>query len=79
MENQMSHTISTVSDEDYDEVFVFKLFNNPSLLDSLKSIERPEIFSPLKELINIDLLKVCIMSLILLQLYMFFFKFKLNS
>ena len=58
MDNQMIQTISTISDEVYDAVFVFKLFNKPRMLENLKSIEGPEIFTELKTFC-IDELKVC--------------------
>ena len=58
MENQMRQTILTISDEVYDDVFVFKLFNKPRILESLKSIEVPEIFTSMKTFC-IDELKVC--------------------
>ena len=43
MDNKM--TIATISDEVFDDVFVYKLYSNPTLLESLKQIERPEIFT----------------------------------
>ena len=58
MENRMSRTRSINPDELHDDVFIFKISNNPSLLKSLKRIEKPEVFSPLKEF-YIDELKVC--------------------
>ena len=60
MENQMSPTISTISDEVYDAVFVFKLFSKPRMLENLKNIEGPEVFTELTTFCN-DELKVCIL------------------
>ena len=55
----MMPTISTISNELLDHVVIYKLFNNPSLLEGLKRIERPEVFTALKTFC-IDELKVCI-------------------
>ena len=60
MDNQMSQTISTISDEVYDAVFIFKLFNKPTMLESLKSIEGPEVFTELTTFCT-NGLKVCIL------------------
>ena len=57
MENQM--TISNVSDELYDDVFIYKLFSNSTLLKSLKKIKYLEVFTTLKPFCT-DELKVCI-------------------
>ena len=57
MENQM--TISTISDELYDDVVIYKLFSNPNLFESLKQIENNEIFTAL-EPFCVDELQVCI-------------------
>ena len=55
----MSQTISTLSDERlYDYVVIYKRFNSPRLLESLKSIEKPEVFTELEEFC-IDAVKVC--------------------
>ena len=59
MENKMSQAFSTISDEVYDDLFIYKVFSSPSLLESLKRIERFEIVSALEEFC-IDKLKVCI-------------------
>ena len=56
-------TNSNISDEDYDRVFVYKLYNNPMLLESLKSIESSEVFTPLEDLCT-DELKVCFLLLL---------------
>ena len=53
MENQM--TISTISDEVYDDVFIYKLFSNKTLLESLKQVGRPEVFTA----VYVYKLKVC--------------------
>ena len=57
MENQM--TVSTISDELYDDVVIYKLFSNPNLFESLKQIENNEIFTALKSFC-VDELQVCI-------------------
>ena len=46
MENKM--TISNAPDQLYDDVFTYKLNSKPNLLESLKQVDRPEIFTPLK-------------------------------
>ena len=51
--------ISTISDEFYDDVIIYKLFSNPTLLESLKQIENVEIFTAVEEF-YFDDLKVCI-------------------
>ena len=56
MENQM--TIETISDEVYDDVIVYKLFSNPTLLESLKNIENNEVFTAIEEFFTNEL-KVC--------------------
>ena len=61
MENQM--TISTISDELYDDVIIYKLFGNPTLLESLKQIKDVEIFTGLEPFCTDDL-KVCISFLV---------------
>lgn len=53
MENQNS--ISTISDEVYDNVLVYKLFSNPALLESLKQIENIEVFKSLEKFYVSDL------------------------
>ena len=58
MENQM--TISTICDEFYDDVIIYKLFNNPTLLESLKRIESVKLFKTLKPFCSNEL-KVCIL------------------
>ena len=57
MENQM--TISTIFDELYDDVVIYKLYSNPILLETLKQIENVEIFTAVEEF-YFDELKVCI-------------------
>ena len=59
MENQLNQGIATISDEISDNVFVYKLFSNPALLESLKQIENIEIFTTL-EPFCVDELQVCI-------------------
>ena len=58
MENQMSQTRSINTDELHDNVFVFKISNNPSMLESLKTVENPEVFYSLNDFFN-DEVKVC--------------------
>ena len=60
MEHQM--TISTTSDGVYDAVFIYKLFSNPNLLESLKCIETVEVFTAIDEF-YIGELKVYILKL----------------
>ena len=57
MENQM--TISTFSDELFDDVIIYKLFSNPDLFETLKQIENVEIFKTLESFCPDDV-KVCI-------------------
>ena len=61
MGNQMSQITFnlTISDELFDSVFIYKLFNNPNLLESLKCIEKSEVFTSL-EAFCINELKVCL-------------------
>ena len=59
MDNQLSQIIATISDEISDSVFVYKLFSNPTLLESLKRIENVEVFTAL-EPFCFDELQVCI-------------------
>ena len=56
MENQTR--ISTISDELYDDVMIYKLFSNPTLLETLKRIENVEVFTTL-EPFCVDELQVC--------------------
>ena len=56
MENQMRQL--TISDDLQDKVFVFKISNNPSLSEKLKTVEIPEIFTPLKKFFRKEL-QVC--------------------
>ena len=51
-------TIETISDQHYDDVTIFKLFSNPTLLESLKQIENIEVFTAVEEF-YVDKLKVC--------------------
>ena len=55
MEHQT--TISTISDELYDDIIIYKLYSNPTLLESLKKIERPKVFTAIEEF-YVDNLKV---------------------
>ena len=55
MENQI--TISTISDELYDDVIIYKLYSSSNLLVSLKKIERPKVFTAIEEF-YVDNLKV---------------------
>ena len=57
MENQMRQP--TINDDLQDKVFIFKISNNPSLSEKLKTVEIPEVFTPLKEFFNHQL-QVCI-------------------
>ena len=57
MENQM--TVSTITDELYDDVIIYKLFSNSILLETLKRIENNEVFTTL-EPFCVDELQVCI-------------------
>ena len=59
MENQLSQGVATISDETFDNVFVYKLFSNPTLLESVKKIQNVEIFTTL-EPFCVDELQVCI-------------------
>ena len=59
MENQLSQIIATIYNEISDNVFVYKLFSNPTLLESLKRIENNEVFTTL-EPFCVDELQVCI-------------------
>ena len=70
MESQLSSIISNIYDEASDSLFVYKLFNNPSLLESLINIGTSEIFTTLEPFCN-DELQVCIF-----ELNCFYFKLK---
>ena len=59
MENQLSQIIATTSDELSENAFVYKLFSNPTLLETLKRIENVEIFKTLEPFCS-DELQVCI-------------------
>ena len=59
MENQLSQEIAIISDETFDHVFVYKLYSNPTLLESLKRIENIEVFTALEPYYS-DEIKVCI-------------------
>ena len=63
MGNQTSQTRSIVSDERHDEVFIFKISEDPSLSEKLKTVEIPEVFTPLKEFFKHQL-QVCINFLV---------------
>ena len=49
----------TINDDLQDKVFIFKISNNPSLSEKLKTVEIPEVFTPLNEFLK-DELQVCI-------------------
>ena len=59
MENQLSQIIATIYDEISDNLFIYKLFSNPILLETLKRIESVEVFTTL-EPFCVDELQVCI-------------------
>ena len=48
MENQLSQVTAIISDEISDNVFVYKLFSNPTLLETLKRIENIKVFTTLE-------------------------------
>ena len=48
----MNQTRSIVSDEFRDIVFIFKISNDPKLSEKLKNVEKPDVFTPLKEFCN---------------------------
>ena len=78
MGNQMNRTISTISDEVYDDLFIYKMFRNSTLLESLKLIEGPEVFTGLKKFCTNEL-EVCTViskSLILIKSFLFNLNFK---
>ena len=52
-------TVSTVCDELYDDVIIYKLFSNPTLMKSIKQIESKEAFTPVESFCT-DEIKVCI-------------------
>ena len=49
MENQMRLATLPISDELHDRCFIFKISEDPNLLERLKSVEIFEVFTPLKE------------------------------
>ena len=49
MGNRTSRTRSIASDKRDDAIFIFKISNDPSLSQKLKTVEIPEVFTPLKE------------------------------
>ena len=57
MENQIRQL--TISDDLQDKLFVFKISNDPSLSQKLKTVEIPEVFTPLKKFFREEL-QVCI-------------------
>ena len=57
MENQMS--IESITDQVYDDVIIYKFFNNPILLESFKQIENIQVFTAVQEF-YVDELKVFI-------------------
>ena len=58
MENRMNQTRSIISDELSDSVFIVKISNDPSLTEKLKTVEVPEVFTPLKKFFKHQL-QVC--------------------
>ena len=64
MENQLSQVIATTSDEISDNVLVYKLFSNSTLLESLKLIENIEVFTTLKLFCTYEI-KVCKLFLLI--------------
>ena len=59
MEYQTSQSTSTNTDDLQDKIFIYKLSNDPKLLENLKTIETHDVFTSLKEFCN-DQLKVSI-------------------
>ena len=59
MGNLLCQRVATTSDETSDNVLVYKLFSNPTLLETLKRIENVEIFKTL-EPFCLDDVQVCI-------------------
>ena len=59
MENHLSQGNATISDETSDNFLIYKLFSNPTLLETLKQTENIEIFAALKPFC-IEELQVCI-------------------
>ena len=59
MENLLSQGVATTSDELSENAFVYKLFSNPTLLETLKRIENVEIFKTLETFCRAEV-KVCI-------------------
>ena len=68
MENQM--TISTISDEFYDDVIIYKLYSNPTLMEGFKKIERQKVFTAIEEFFDDDL-KVCTVFLLITIISLF--------
>ena len=64
MDNEMYQAPSSISDELYDDLLMCKVCSKPSLLKSLKRIQRHESFTVVEE-IFMDEHKVCIILLIL--------------
>ena len=56
MENQTA--ISNAPDKPYDDVFTYKLNSEPNLLESLKQIDKLDVFTPLEKFCG-DEHKVC--------------------
>ena len=59
MENQLNQETATIFDEIADNVFVYKLFSNPTLLETLKQTENVEVFTTLEPFF-VDEIKVCV-------------------
>ena len=57
-------TISTISDEFYDDVIIYKLYSNPTLMEGFKKIERQKVFTAIEEFFDDDL-KVCTVFLLI--------------
>ena len=55
----MSQTATTNSDELHDKVFIFKVFNNPGLLESLKSINQHQVYLDLKNFCSEEIKVFC--------------------
>ena len=56
----MSQTRSVENDETHDKVFTFKVFNNPALLERLKTVSKHQVFMDLKDFCS-DEVKVIIL------------------
>ena len=52
----MSQTTKNI--DEFDKVFIFKVFNNPGLLETLKSIKQHQVYFDLKNFCTEEI-KVC--------------------